>query len=84
MTSSSHTATTRHPDIAIYAVELSEAGLLAHEFVEGRRSGLNLARGIVRLNDDELRQGNGARIEVEPSIELDTDHRAEILLLGLE
>jgi len=43
-----------------------------------------VAGGVVRLNGDEPRESDGARIEGERAIELDTDHRAEILLLGLK
>lgn len=45
---------------------------------------LHIARGIVCLNDDELHDGDGAKIEGEPSIELDTGHRAKILLFDLK
>lgn len=38
---------------------------------------------IVRLNGDELREGDGARIFDESFVELDTDHRGEFLLFDL-
>ncbi|HEY9092770.1 hypothetical protein [Parasphingorhabdus sp.] len=39
--------------------------------------------GRLRLNGDELSEGDSAKIECERVIEFDTDHRAEILLLEL-
>lgn len=77
-------AVTLHQDVAIYAGELSEGERFIHEFSEGRRGWLHVARGIVRLNGDELREGDGAKIENELAIELDTGHRAEILLFDLK
>jgi len=77
-------AVTVHQDVAIYAGELSEGEKVTHDFAAGRRGWLQVARGLVRLNGDELREGDGAKIEGEARIELDTDHRAEILLFDLK
>jgi redox-sensitive bicupin YhaK (pirin superfamily) len=76
-------AVTVHQNVAIHAGELSEGQRLSHVFAPGRRGWLHVARGLVRLNGDELREGDGARIENERNIELDTDHRAEVLLFDL-
>ena len=81
--SGSDGAVTVHQDIAIYAGELAEGERFTHEFANGRRGWLHIARGLVRLNGDELREGDGAKIEGERKIELDTDHRADILLFDL-
>lgn len=77
-------AVTVHQDAAILAGELSEGERATHEFADGRRGCLHVARGLLRLNDDELREGDSARIEGERAIELDTDHRAEFLLFNLK
>jgi quercetin 2,3-dioxygenase len=77
-------AVTVHQDVAIYAGGISEGERFAHEFANGRRGWLQVARGRARLNGDELREGDGAKIEGERRIELDTDHRAEILLFDLK
>ncbi|HEY9092675.1 pirin family protein [Parasphingorhabdus sp.] len=76
-------AVTVHQDVAIFAGMLSDGKKLTHEFTEGRRGWLHVARGLVRLNGDELREGDSAKIEGERVIELETDHRAEILLFDL-
>lgn len=80
----SNGAVTVHQDIAIFAGELSEGERLTYEFSEGRRGWIHVARGLVRLNGDELREGDSARIDGERTIELGTDHRAEILLFDLK
>jgi redox-sensitive bicupin YhaK (pirin superfamily) len=77
-------AVTIHQDVAIFAGELSQGRKLTHEFADGRRGWLHVARGLVRLNGDELREGDSAKIDGERAIELDTDHRAEILLFDLK
>jgi redox-sensitive bicupin YhaK (pirin superfamily) len=74
---------TVHQDVAIYAGELSAGERASHEFAQGRRGWLHVTRGLVRLSGNELREGDGAKIEDESAIELETDHRAEILLFDL-
>lgn len=56
---------------------------MSHTFANGRRGWLHVARGIVRLNGDELRDGDGAAITDEREIVIDTDHRGEVLLFDL-
>jgi redox-sensitive bicupin YhaK (pirin superfamily) len=73
-----------HQDLAIYAGELSEGERFSHDFAQGRRGWLHVARGLVSLGGGELREGDGAKIEGEHRIELDTDHRAEILLFDFK
>lgn len=79
----SNGAVTVHQDVAIYAGELFEGERVSHRFADSRRGWLQVARGVVRLNGDELREGDGAAIEGEREIVLDTDHRAEVLLFDL-
>ena len=77
-------AVTVHQDVAIYAGELSEGESVSHEISVGRRVWLHVARGIVRLNGDELREGDGAAIVDEPEIVVDTAHHGELLLFDLK
>jgi len=77
-------AVTIHQDVAIYAGELSEGESVLHEIADGRRAWLHVARGIVRLNGNELREGDGAAIVDEPRIVIDTAHRGELLLFDLQ
>jgi len=77
-------AVTVHQDVAIYAGELSEGESISHQIADGRRAWLHVARGIVRLNGDELREGDGAEITAEPGIVVDTAHHGELLLFDLK
>lgn len=76
-------AVTIHQDIALYAGEVFEGDRIHYAIAKGRRAWVQVPRGIVRLNGDELREGDGAAITDEPEITLDTDHRAEVLLFDL-
>ena len=76
-------AVTVHQEVAIYAGEVSESERVTYAFAKGRRGWLHVARGIVRLNGDELREGDGAAITDEREIVMDTDHRGEVLLFDL-
>ena len=42
-----------------------------------------MARGIIALNDTEMREGDGAAIEQEKRIEIEADTDAELLLFDL-
>jgi hypothetical protein len=77
-------AVTVHQDVAIYAGQLSDGESVSHEIADGRRAWLHVARGIVRLNGDELREGDGAAITAEPGIVIDTAHRGELLLIEIK
>ena len=74
----------QYQDVAIYAAEIAEGERIAYQLADGRKAWVHVARGIVRLNGDELREGDSARIDGERAIELDTDHRAHVLLFDLE
>ena len=77
-------AITIHQDVAIYVAEIAEGECIAYQLADGRKAWVHVARGIVRLNGDELREGDGAAIADESKIVLDTEHRAEVLLFDLE
>ena len=77
-------AVTVHQDVAIYAGQLSEGESVSHEIADGRRAWLHVARGIVRLNGDEMREGDGAAVMDEPEIVIDTAHHGELLLFDLK
>ena len=49
----------------------------------GRYAWLQVARGVVALEGDELREGDGAAISGEASIGLETTTGAEVLLFDL-
>lgn len=76
-------AVTIHQDARLYAGKIAEGETIIHEIANGRRVWLHVARGLIRLNGDELREGDGAAVTDEREINLDTDHRAEVLLFDL-
>ena len=57
---------------------------LAYPPPAGWHTWLQVARGLVELNGDELRAGDGAAISNEPQIELASSAGAEVLLFDLE
>lgn len=79
----SYGALTIHQDAEIYAAEIGDGDKITYDIRPGRRLWLQIVRGIVSLNGDELREGDGARIHNEPRIELDTAYRGEFLLFDL-
>jgi quercetin 2,3-dioxygenase len=72
-----------HQDVSMYAGVLSEGQRVSHNIAPGRRAWLHVASGIVRLNDNELREGDGAAITNERSIVLEGSHDGELLLFDL-
>jgi len=76
-------AVTIHQDVRLYAAELEAGKEITQDLPNGRHTWLHVARGVVTLNGDELREGDGAAISDEPSIRLATDIGAELLLFDL-
>ncbi len=76
-------ALTVHQDVAIYATDLAKGAQLTHAFAAGRYGWLQVAGGVVSLEGDELREGDGVEISAEPSITVTTPVGAELLLFDL-
>lgn len=72
-----------HQDVRLYASQIAQGESLRHEIADSYRVWLHVARGIVRLNGKELREGDSAAINSERELELDTDSHAEVLLFEL-
>ena len=72
-----------HQDLRLYAADLESGAILRHAFDPGRFGWLQVARGVVSLEGDELREGDGAAISGEASIELATSVGGEVLLFDL-
>jgi redox-sensitive bicupin YhaK (pirin superfamily) len=70
-------------DALIYAAKLDPGTGLSHELRPGRGAWLQIARGIVALNDTEMREGDGAAIEGEPRLTIEAMIPAEVLLFDL-
>ena len=76
-------AVTIHQDVRLYATEPDPGASLTHELPAGRHAWLQIARGVVALEGDELRAGDGAAISEQASITLASEIGAELLLFDL-
>jgi len=76
-------AVTVHQDAHLFVANLESGESIAHEIDRGRGVWLQLARGIIALNGTEMREGDGAAIEGEPSVAIEADTDAELLLFDL-
>ena len=70
-------------DALIYAAKLDPGTALSHGLRPGRGAWLQIARGIVALNDTEMREGDGAAIEGDPRLTIEAMIPAEVLLFDL-
>jgi quercetin 2,3-dioxygenase len=72
-----------HQDINLYVSVLSAGDEIKFEVVQDRFAWLQVARGLVTLNGQSLREGDGVQINSPELLELTTDSSAEILLFDL-
>jgi redox-sensitive bicupin YhaK (pirin superfamily) len=70
-------------DVLLYVTKLDQGAKLAHSLKPGRGAWVQVARGLVALNDTEMREGDGAAIEAESAIVLEGMTDAEVLLFDL-
>lgn len=73
-----------HSDAKIYASLLDEGQELLHTLENGRGAWLQVAAGSVKLNEVELKQGDGAAVNQESQLRIVAQESAEILLFDLE
>jgi redox-sensitive bicupin YhaK (pirin superfamily) len=76
-------AVTIHQDVCFYMAQLEPGAILNQNLPDGRHAWLQVMRGIVELNGDELREGDGASISKESLLEISTKVGAELLLFDL-
>jgi len=77
-------AVTVYQDAKLYATALNSSQSVQHELGEGRYGWLQVARGTVMVNGNELHAGDGAAIAAEPKVEISgTDGNSELLLFDL-
>ena len=74
---------TIHQDATVYASMLDGKDAVTHRLATGRRAYIHVARGAVKVNGTALKDGDGARVENESSIELKDAREAEVLLFDL-
>jgi quercetin 2,3-dioxygenase len=76
-------AVTLHQDARLYLGGLGAGERVSHEIAKGRGLWLQVARGIVALDGTEMREGDGAAVEGQPSVAIAAETDAEILLFDL-
>ena len=74
---------TVHQDARLLVANLEPGERVMHEVERGRGVWLQLARGIMAVNGTEMREGDGAAVEDEPSIVVEAATKAELLLFDL-
>lgn len=72
-----------HQDAKIFASLLDQGQQVDHDLVSGRDAWLQVAAGSVKVNDNALKQGDGAGIRQESKITITAEEPAEILLFDL-
>ncbi len=76
-------AVTLHQDARLYVATLSAGTKVEHALEAGRGAWLQVARGVVSLNGTEMREGDGAAVEAEPRLRIESDTESEVLLFDL-
>ena len=73
-----------HQDAKIFASLLDERQEVVHSLENGRSAWLQVAAGSVRLNDVVLKQGDGAAVSQESTLNITAQEPAEVLLFDLK
>ena len=76
-------AVTLHQDARLLLAALAAGEQVVHALAPGRGAWLQVARGIVALDGSEMRAGDGAAIEGQPSLAVAAATDAEVLLFDL-
>jgi quercetin 2,3-dioxygenase len=74
---------TIHQDADLFIARLDTNDETRHEIKAGRHAWVQVARGNVRLNDVELKQGDGAALSKEKEVRIAAQGPAEVLLFDL-
>jgi redox-sensitive bicupin YhaK (pirin superfamily) len=74
---------TVHQDTDLYAGLLDAGQEIAHSIAQGRHAWIQVARGMVTVNGQQLKQGDGASISEEQSLKVAGLEPSEILLFDL-
>lgn len=74
---------TVHQDVALYAALLDEGATLTLALRAGRYGWLQLARGQLRIGGEAMKEGDGAAIAEESTIEIEAEAAAELLFFDL-
>ncbi|MCM3905648.1 MAG: pirin family protein [Pyrinomonadaceae bacterium] len=72
-----------HQDVSVYASVLDNNQSVNHQLAENRHAWIQVARGAVVVNGENLDQGDGAAINGESEFTLTGRNQAEILLFDM-
>ncbi len=70
-------------DVDLYTSILQPSDVINYHIQPDRHAWLQIAQGVVTLNGEELRAGDGVQMSGEEQLEISTDVGAEILLFDL-
>jgi redox-sensitive bicupin YhaK (pirin superfamily) len=74
---------TIHQDVQVYTAILEAGQTVVHSLNENRHAWLQVARGPITLNEIELKQGDGAGVNLENELRIAAGGQAEVLLFDL-
>ena len=73
-----------YQDAELYTVALDKSESVKHELRDGRYAWVQVARGAVNVNGQELKAGDGAAVSKETKLEISgTSDGSEVLLFDL-
>jgi quercetin 2,3-dioxygenase len=75
---------TIHQDANLHIARLDEGAEAKHPLEKGRHAWIQVAKGSVRVNGTELRQGDGAAISNEAEVRVEAKDSSEVLLFDME
>jgi quercetin 2,3-dioxygenase len=76
-------AVTIHQDVALYASMLAPGERVQHELAPGRHAWVQMVRGRLMVNGEELHAGDGAGLSGERTVTLAAAEDSELLLFDL-
>jgi hypothetical protein len=74
---------TIHQDVDVFVTLLAPGERVSHRLASGRHAWVQVARGLLALNDVPMTQGDGAAVSDELLVTLESRGRSEILLFDL-
>ena len=72
-----------HQDVNVYAALLDDHNEVVHQLKPNRYAWIQVARGAININGENLEQGDGAAVSSEPKLSLTGREPSEILLFDL-
>jgi redox-sensitive bicupin YhaK (pirin superfamily) len=72
-----------HQDVEIYSARLADSQQVELALAPGRNAWVQVARGAARVNDNDLKAGDGAAIADEPKVAITAQGGGEILVFNL-